>query len=421
MIRLMIILMILLVLGLGAHRVSAQQDDAAASDVINAINDWRISQGLWPLRLNTTLQAMAVAQAEYILSLPDIPDGGDIHLGKQGEGPKERALWLPYNWPIYGRPDRIDVDEIAYVGRNASAAISFWQGSTVHRTTALNPSYREIGVASLPHRFGHLYIVVVGARPNVLPAVVNRGEIYLSNEHFYAPSGDQWIYKATQIRLFDADGKPLSGGWIPWQAVIPVPPNAGNRLFIEYSDQKVQVMTEVSLENAVPEAVIIPPTLTGPKPTPISEPDSTQAPAETAPLVQVVPTPTELPAVQSTTSVLIIYDSHALTVLHNSSGPADLSGLIFVQGNLVLPASLWENPWLNAPLNAFPAHDCLRAWAWNEPAEPPAPPACRYQRSVFYVDPEQRFWSSGQFEVHWQSTLLATCNAQDGQCIAALP
>lgn len=421
-----IIVVLIVLFGVGNYRVSAQQDDSSAADVVTEINAWRIAEGIWPLRQNATLQAMAVAQAEYILSLPDIPDGGAIHTGRQGEGPKERAQQFPYNWPVYGRTDRVAVDEIGYVGRDAKAAVGFWQSSSIHRTTALNPVYREIGVASLPHPYGHVFIAVLGGRPNVLPATVNQDQVYLSNERFYAPGGDEWIFQATEIRLFDADGKPLSDGWIPWTSVMRVPPNVGGTLYIEYSDQKVQVISEVSLGgSAAPELVVIPPTVTSPEPVPVSEPVETgvepePTEAEPEPLVVVVPTaaPTIEPAGDD---VLVIYDAQSLTVFNNSSGPLDLSGLVLAQGSLVLPAARWESPWLNAPLNAFPTQDCLRIWSWDESVEPPTPPNCRYQRSVFYVDPEQRFWTMGQFEVRWQNTVLAVCNAQDGLCAVALP
>lgn len=415
-----IALVIILVCGLGIRviNVSAQQDDTSAGDVINQINAWRISQGLWPLRQNATLQAMAVAQAEYILSLPEIPDGGAIHYGRNGEGPKERAQSSPYNWPVYGRPDRVAVDEIGYVGRDAQTAVGYWQGSTVHRTTALNPVYREIGVASLPHRFGHLFIAVLGGRPNVLPATVEQDKIYLSNERFYASNGGEWIFQASQIRLFDADGKPLSDDWIPWEPVISVPPNAGGTLYIEYSDQQVQVITEVSISSPLPDTVVIPPTVTSPEPVIVAEP--AEADNEPESLVVLIPTPTEPPALPAS-NVLVIYDSLSLNVLNNSSGPLDLSGLSLVKGNIVLTASQWESPWLNVPLNAFPAQDCLRVWAWNETVEPPAPPNCRYQRSVVYVDPEHLFWTDGQFEVRWQGAVVATCDAQTKQCAVSLP
>jgi len=59
--------------------------------------------------------------------------------------------------------------------------------------------YVLIGVAALPHTFGHLYIVVVGAQPNVLPAIVDvpNGRLYLSNDRV---SGAQvtWVQNATK-------------------------------------------------------------------------------------------------------------------------------------------------------------------------------------------------------------------------------
>ena len=68
--RLVHVLLVIFVLsvGWGPARDSHAQDQQTevARDVIAAINEVRIAQGTWPLKPNATLEAMALAQAEYL-------------------------------------------------------------------------------------------------------------------------------------------------------------------------------------------------------------------------------------------------------------------------------------------------------------------------------------------------------------------
>lgn len=50
---------------------------------------------------------MAEDQASYLLTLAALPEGGDIHLGRGGETPRDRARLAPYNWPTYNRPSKL--------------------------------------------------------------------------------------------------------------------------------------------------------------------------------------------------------------------------------------------------------------------------------------------------------------------------
>src|SRR3954468_18283445 len=104
--RFALILLLMVALSLVMSPASAQdsssalqQDDNAAQEIIRTINAWRIEQGLWPLRENTTLDRMAFDQATYVLSLPTTPEESAIHLGRFGEAPPARAELPQYQWP----------------------------------------------------------------------------------------------------------------------------------------------------------------------------------------------------------------------------------------------------------------------------------------------------------------------------------
>lgn len=432
--RIFMVGLVLIVLLGGAIPARAQQQPPVVPELIAALNAWRIEHGVWPLKPNATLDELALAQAEYLLTLPDLPDGGAIHDDASGGGPKDRARQAPFDWPTYGRPDQIALDEIAYVGRNVDAALAFWKSSSIHTTSSLNPAYREIGAAALPHTFGYLFIVVLGGRPNVLPALADAAgdTVYLSNEMFRAPGADSgWVYQAKQVRFFDAEGRPLSAGWVDWKPALPLPDTGGDRVFVAYTDGKQTALSEVELAEGqamLPDAV----TAVAAVPTPTSSPPTT-APAAMVPGPTITPSasvptttalrPTGVPTATQAASgaLLVVYDQRSLALVNASGSTLNVSQIVLAQGSETLPVAAWNTPWLAAPLDALPAQDCLQVWSWDEPAEIGPPDGCRYQRGVINVGPDERFWTGGGFEVRQGNTVLATCPGGLGRCAVALP
>jgi hypothetical protein len=237
---------------------NAQSDNdlPAAQAMLGQINAWRIQLGLWPLKLNDTLTIMAVDQADYLSTMKEnIPSGNAMHLGRFGEGPRERAQYPQYGWPAYGGQSE-DIAEIAAVGTQESA-LKFWRESSVHTEVATNTIFREIGVAAVPHPWGHIYIVVFGGRPDVLTALYEpqQNVLYLTQDMFKYGPGNVPTMKVT---LFDAAGRPLNTGQpFNWSPTIPVPPNSGGKLYVLYSDGSTQSIAEVDLrrdQTILPEA-----------------------------------------------------------------------------------------------------------------------------------------------------------------------
>lgn len=403
----------------GPPSASAQQQEDVANDVIARLNAWRIEADLWPFQPNDTLTAMALDQATYLASLRDFPD--DPHAGRNGENPMQRASAEPYEWPVYGRDDRVAIGEVAYTGRNAAAAIQYWQQSTVHRNTVVNAGYREVGAAAVPSTFGYLIIVVFGSRPNVLPALVDpdAGQVYLTNERYvWAGGSPAWVHEVTQIRLFDGEGRPLGLDWQPWQPMLPLSGFEGERFFVLYSDGSEITLSEVEMNT---DRVLLPATFVQAVPTPVPTippvAAATPVPAATRQAASAPsPTPAPAPTVARTDDVLLVYDSRTLALINISGRALDVSMFALVQGSSRFEAMSWSTPWLNAPLNAFPAQDCLQLWSWNESSTLPAPAPCRTQRSVVNLAPDRLFWTKGDFEVYWSDRLVTTCRAADGQC-----
>jgi len=420
--------------------IAAQQQEAVAEDLIAALNAWRVEEGLWPFQPNATLEALALDQAEYLVSLPDLPD--DIHTGADGSSPKDRARAV--DWPTYGSAVQIAAEEIAYAGVDVDAAIRFWQASTVHNRTVTNAIYREIGAAVLPHTYGYLFIVMVGARPNVLPALVDvdAGLVYLSNERFSAAArGDQWVYNADMVWLFDDEGRPLSTNWQAWESTLPLPDDVLDRFFVAYTDGSQQVIAAVSLES---DAVMLP-TRAEPTPTPTPAPTRTPVPSRTpvpdvSPTesdVSPVPSPAESPSPDSAgelpdfesedvtesaaPAVRLVYTARTLSVINVSGDTLDISDLVLVGESASLAVSRWDTPWLTAPLTAFPDQDCVQVWSWSESTDPDKPDACRFQRGVITIAPTGLFWAEEVFEVHAGDLVVARCQPDAGECEVTLP
>lgn len=430
----------------GDPAAAQEQQADTAREVITAINAWRVSQGMWPLKPNATLTALALSQAEYLLTLADIPAGGAIHVGRSGEDIKTRAQWAPYNWPNYGLPANIAITEIANIGRNTQTAIAYWQGSAIHTRAVTNSGYREIGAAVLPHEYGHLFIVVMGSRPDVLPALVDPGSrtLYLTNEQFPGVGDATWFGTATGVQLFDGDGRPLTDGWVPWAATLSLPEGVNDELFVAYRDADGHVAasmvvfdtdrvllpgveppeTVAALTAPLPTATptLVPAVILTPVPTIAFA--ATAAPIPTAtPGPTFTPAPTTVPMTQA--DILVIYDSRSLTVANVSGQPVNLAGLELVSAtNRHLTALNWQTAWLSFSLEEVPSRACLRVWSWNDVSTPPTPPECGAYTAVLNVAPASMFWTGESFEVRWQGSPLVTCPAVTtgtARCPVALP
>jgi hypothetical protein len=365
------------------------------------LNGWRLGLDLGPLAYNSTLEAMAISQAEYVLSLSQWPQ--NVHAGRSGEGPRIRARWDPYNWPTYGTGDQIVIGEITWLGTREDA-ISFWHGSDIHRQTATNPNYREVGIAAIPAGRGFLFVTVLGARPNVLPALADTHNdiVYLTDETFNRGSGSTWVRHVTQVQLFDSDGRPLTDDWTPFQAKIPIPDNAGDSLYVLYSDGQHEVMDSVSLLE---------------RDTPLPDYADAWQPAVAAVPTLVLPTPTPTPA--PIPHIRIVYDDRSLTLFNTSPANANVTELELVSGENVQAVADLNAGFLRGPLRALPAYNCLHITRIGSRAGLP-PNYCRYS-STTTLPAAQLFWTSGDFQVRRGEMPIADCRQVDGTCEFDLP
>ncbi len=303
-------LLLIAVISLFPRTPTDAQSDAetAAREIVAQINAYRLDHDEQPLAVNTRLEAMARDQALYVTSLPDLPEGSDMHIDRRGQSPRERALNDPYDWETYGSDEQIVIGENAGVG-TAEFVMRYWMNSAIHNQTLLNPTYREIGVWAIPYDYGYVFIVVFGARPDVLPVLANplTNELYISNEFYTRGNGD-WLREAKTIRLFDASGQPLTEV-IPWQNRLLIPAHAGAKLFVLFDDGRTQLIQQVDLQR---DWVVLPDTLA-------LEPSSGVPAVALAASATPVPsiTPTSVKPTASATSI-----QAASTAVPTPTGPA---------------------------------------------------------------------------------------------------
>lgn len=425
-----------------------QSDTDAAATVLAMVNEWRIEEGLWPLKVNPVLQQMAFDQASFVLpNLENIVEESEYHNDANGHNPRERAVAAPYNWPTYGKPDQIEIGENAGVG-SAKFALGFWKESEIHKKAALSNIYREVGVAALPTKNGFLFIMDFGARPDVFTTLLDpvSGRLFLSNERSrYASSRPESV----QVRLFNSDGLPLTEAK-PWAETLSIPEGALGKLYVLYFVGDFQIINEIDLtrdmavmpgfealyggslpsnvlssaSTATPAVIAAAPsevpaqgsfslatnTPSPNDPRPTQQPTQIQAPA-TATLA-----PTAVPS--ATAELLLTYNKNALTLFNASSSPINLTGISvgsdigqFTVERLARIADF--------PVDAFPASNCLKASLSGSSAATPT--ECRFVRSEIQLLADKVFWTSGTFTVKLNDTVIATCDSSVGRCEIDLP
>lgn len=422
-----ILLFITLILSVSLSQAQ-EQNEQLALETVARINEWRLEENVWPLKINPILTNMAISHASYLVSLEDLPE--NLHAGETGLNPRERALLEPFEWPHYQLPEQIAVGENAGIG-TLDYAMNFWANSDIHKRTSLNPVYREVGVAALPYHDGHLFIVVFGGRPNILPALLDPRDgqtIYLTNEQFeYAQFFDS-MQSIVDIQMFNDDGLPLFDEPQPWSPLIEIPEDAGDNVYLLMSDGTHQVLTRVNRET---DQIIMMSSLTEPEPTEIpSTPDtevvtdddtiSEDASAET-PSEEATPEPTVVPTVEPTSmpevdqpDMLIVYTADTLDALNVTGANADWQN-IELNGVITVPFTQFTK-FTDLDLSAVPDRHCVQIRSGDITGDVTKQESCRWVRSLVTVQPDRLFWLAGDFQVIRNGSPIATCYAADSVC-----
>lgn len=220
-------------------------------EVIARINEFRRNKNLLPVKLNPTLSQMAADQGGFLSGIPESSWPNDVHQDAQGRGPRQRALDPAYRWPHYGIESRMAVGEILYTGATPQSAVTWWDGSPIHNETMSNPGYREVGIATYPHPYGNMFVVVFGSRPNIFPALINPNtdEVLIATENYrYAEGGGDWITSIQDVQMIPTTISELElavltelddEAWTPWEPALEPPIAEAFAVALRQGDKRV--------------------------------------------------------------------------------------------------------------------------------------------------------------------------------------
>jgi uncharacterized protein YkwD len=124
-----------------------------AAQVVALANNERAAAGLAALTVNPTLQAVAEAYAEQMVT-----QGFIGHTDPAGNSVDDRVTAAGYTWIAVG-------ENLAYGPCTAEDAIDGWMNSEGHRANILNAVFTETGVGAYPGSDYPMYWVHVFATP----------------------------------------------------------------------------------------------------------------------------------------------------------------------------------------------------------------------------------------------------------------
>jgi hypothetical protein len=323
-------------------------------------------------------------------------------------------------------------------------ALKYWLHSEIHHRTAVNPAYREVGIAAVRYKKSYIIMAVFGARPNILPVFVfpEEGTIYLTNEQYKWKRGGNWVQDAIKIEILNNDGKPIVAGPMKFTAKMPIPQGIASFEVVFHDGLRI-ARTTVNLSTDV---VLLPRNLQvaknaaaqGPKVASVSNPIATNtkaAPAKAVaglpptntprPPAGIPPTNTPRPQIQPTqvqptqdpqalinidaygqSVIMVLYNNVSLVIVNHTNKAADVSEFKLRYQGKFLEAKRWMKV-ISVGLAQFPASHCLML-ELNK-TDPFQPEACSVLRSVIMVQSDKRFWLQQDFEVLRGNQVVGVC------------
>lgn len=400
-----IILLILMVVFVPSTRPTAAQNGEAvytADDVYVAVNQSIIDAEGRPLGRNAVLDAIAQSIADELSTT-----------GTYEGLPRVIADELGYSrWPDGGQ--RVITEAINYIGIQSPDEFAAERQEDVINTLQ-NTFYREMGVAVGSYRavasgtVQNVYVIVMGAQPNVLPIVINDGaetvysqevELYLHNEFSLAYETEaNIIQRVTQVRIANSEAELDSAQPIQWDGndyalAWQLTDDYGSKeVWVEFEDEKgVRVRSTASVEYA----------------------DPATAPTE--------PTPTVIE-----TTLNMTFGGETFTLAVDSNASAVRLQEVYFQWELqgFDRAYEIENPdgLQSVDLESFNSANCLQI-RWVGAQTVLNVPGCEniFLEANRFTEIEDVFWAPAvkTFEVWDGPRLLGTCTIADGTCAVTL-
>jgi hypothetical protein len=310
----------------------------------------------------------------------------------------------------------------------------------------VNKTYREAGIAALAYpKGGYLFVMTFGARPKVIPALINPAgtQLFLTRENSrYATDSKV----DPSVQLFDESKNPLSPEGA-WQANAAIPAGAGARFYVRLKYPKTEVWTLVDRARDIVVVPNSPMTValqlagaSGNTATVSTGGSLTSTPAATAALKIPTNTPqplavdptvivaaTEIPPPPTATrnivtaqpgakaDLILYYGPQGLFVRNAAGKPINIKALTV--GRLKTDNWMAIAPF---PAEKFAADNCLQVGVIGAP-DMAKPAACKSVRALITVNASRTFWTQNPFVVTVDSKQLAECAPNAGQCQISLP
>ncbi len=279
------------------------QDDPVAR-FLALVNQARLDEGLPPYAWSSRLASAAQRHADDLAA-----HGLASHVGSDGSTPAQRVAAADY----FAWGNGTVVGENFWVGRGeVEDALAWFMQDPPHRENLLSSRYREIGIGIATDAEGQQYYVLdFGARPNVLPVLINDGAqtaespdvtLTLTNEEAY-PQGEGLAYmgRAIEVRISNTpemDDLP----WRPWEPQLEwlLPPEPGDHtVYVAFRDGAGRTAYATATIFLLPGEGTPFPTPTAAEestPTATAAPGATPSPESPPPGGQPPPGPTTAPA-----------------------------------------------------------------------------------------------------------------------------
>jgi hypothetical protein len=379
-------------------RTTAQDGNATVADQLYVqLNQELIDKGAKPLGRDPMLDAVAEVIADELSTT-----------GSYQSVPPAVAASLGYPaWPDNNR--RVITTPFNFIGvQTPSEVASFLSGGIA--ATLNNSPFREMGIATSSRVAGiggteqAVYVIVLGARPNVIPVVINDGSsqvfsrnvvLYLHNEFMLAyRTDDETIQRVQTVRIANseaelANAEPLA--WdtnndaVPWQ----LSDGYGEKsVWAEFEDAKgATARYQATVNYPDPESM------------PTATPDMAALPV----------------------NLIMTYGSDTLTLQIESERPTvRLQDVYFTWlDDLRLYQLENADDLFGVNLATFPSNACIQIRVRGQTSTAEVP-SCEviYLEANEFTTLDMVFWNPefGEFKVYDGDTELGVCDAQQPRC-----
>ena len=219
----------------------------ASARLLELLNEARLDEGLDPYRQSRLLTDAAQRHASD-LAANGFADADDVHLGSDGTDEEDRIEDAGYS--AWTRDEQLIVAENVWAGRGSPEDVlaSFLE-EPAQRDNLFSDRYREVGIGFATDTDERsIFVLVFGARPNVLPIFINDGAattenrevaIRLTNERARPEGrGTGFMGEAIEIRISNEPAfEDLS--WQSWGPLVSwvLPDSAGEHtVYVEFRD-----------------------------------------------------------------------------------------------------------------------------------------------------------------------------------------